>query len=267
MFLFHNPMENFMTIVNEELTNADVQASRRVESKICLALDDLTTEKSIELTVALAPWLYAVKIHDQYDDQGHSIVKDLRRAGAKRVWVDYKLHDTPGTVAARARALARNGASIITVHTAGGIPMMKAAIDAVFTDCGPAAEIWGITLLTSLGPTDIERDFGKYGNNLTAEQIVVNRALMAKEAGLKTVVCSAQEVGMLRKCSDLAGMRFTVPGTRSVGVAAGQQKRSGTPYQAIIDGANLLVAGSQVTKDKYPVGAFRAMAAEIGMKI
>lgn len=253
-----------MTVEEFDTTSTLVTMPRYFESKICLALDDLTVEKSLELTVALASWIYAVKVHDLLDDQGPRIIGDLKRAGAKRVWVDFKLHDTPGTVAARARSLARNDAGIITVHAGGGVSMMKAAVDAVFTDCGRAAEIWAITILTSLDPKEIARI---YGADRTPKQIVLDLALMAKEAGVNGIVCSAQEVGMLRQYPDLSGMVLIVPGTRSVGVAAGQQKRSGTPAQAIIDGATFLVAGSQVTKAEDPVATFKAMAAEIGMKI
>ena len=60
-------------------------------------------------------------------------------------------------------------------------------------------------------------------------------------------------------------MHFTVPGTRSAGVALGQQKRSGTPAQAIADGATFLVAGSQVTKAADPLAAFNSFAAEVAL--
>lgn len=237
---------------------------KKIESKICLALDGLSPERAIELALNMGPSVYAMKIHDLLDDQGPEIIRELKKAGAQRIWADYKLHDTKDTVALRARTLARNGASIITLHAGGGIPMMKAAVDAVFTDCGRAAEIWAITILTSLDPKEIARI---YGADRTPNQIVLDLALMAKEANVNGIVCSAQEVGMLRQYPDLTSMPLIVPGTRSVGVDAGQQKRSGTPAQAIADGASLLVAGSQVTKATSPLTAFRAMAAEIGMEI
>lgn len=123
------------------------------------------------------------------------------------------------------------------------------------------AAIYAITVLTSLDDAEIARIYGK---DRTREEIVHELALMAKEAGVRTVVCSAQEVKMLKESVDLGGMRFTVPGTRSAGVALGQQKRSGTPAQAVADGADELVAGSQVTKAEDPVKAFEAMTAEIG---
>ena len=83
------------------------------------------------------------------------------------------------------------------------------------------------------------------------------------EVRLYSQSLGAQEVGTLKNSPDLADMRFVVPGTRSTGVALGQQKRSGTPAQAIADGADELVAGSQVTKAEDPVKAFEDMEAEI----
>ncbi|MFA6519634.1 MAG: orotidine-5'-phosphate decarboxylase [Candidatus Paceibacterota bacterium] len=238
------------------------------ESKICLALEGLSLERACSLTSKLGMYCYAVKIHDLHDAEGPNAIRVLKKVGAKRVWVDAKLHDTPDTVALRMRALTRNGADIITVHASGGIKMMEAAAAAALYAGGDIlTEIWAITLLTSLGPTEIERDFGKYGRNPTAEQIVLNRALMAREGGLNGLVCSAKEVGMLSSHHDLQGMTFTVPGTRSAGVALGQQKRSGTPAQAISDGATFIVASSQVVKAEHPVMAFKAMAAEVGMQI
>jgi orotidine-5'-phosphate decarboxylase len=154
-----------------------------------------------------------------------------------------------------------NGAKIITVHASGGVPMMQAAVNATFSGCDdPLAEIWAITVLTSLDKGEVARIYGK---ERTVAQIVREFALMAKEAGVETVVCSAEEVGVLSKDPELKGMKFTVPGTRSPGKALGQQKRSGTPSQAIADGATYLVAGSQVTKAEDPVMALEAMVTEI----
>jgi len=230
--------------------------------RISLALDGLSAERAISLTNKLGKWLRASKLHDLLDAYGPSIIRDLKEAGAECPWIDYKIHDTKDTVGLRVRALVRNGAKIITVHASGGVPMMKAAIEATLSERGYVmAEIYAITVLTSLDDMEIARI---YGRERTREQIVYELALMAYEAGVRTVVCSAQEVGMLKRSSTLAGMKFTVPGTRSAGVALGQQKRSGTPAQTMADGADELVAGSQVTKSADPVEAFKSMTLEIG---
>ncbi|MHB8913485.1 MAG: orotidine-5'-phosphate decarboxylase [Minisyncoccota bacterium] len=233
-----------------------------MSKKISLALDGMTFVRALELAKQLGRRLRAMKLHDLLDGYGPQALAGLQKAGATRLWVDYKLHDTKDTVALRVRALVRNGAKIITVHASGGVPMMKAAVDATISECeGSLAEIYAITILTSLDDFEIGRI---YGRDRTREEIVHELALMAKEAGVRTVVCSAQEVGRLKRSPYLAGMRFVVPGTRSAGVALGQQKRSGTPAQAIADGADELVAGSQVTKADDVETAFRAFAEEVG---
>ncbi len=230
-------------------------------SKICLALDGLSAIQAIDLTEKLGDRCHAVKIHDLFDACGASIIRSLKESGAKRVWVDAKLHDTKDTVALRTAAIVRHGASIITVHASGGIPMMRAAVEAAHhPDRMVAAEIWAITVLSSLDPREIGQ---VYGRDQTPQQIVTGFALMAKEAGVSGIVCSAQEVDRLSQYSKLKGLEFVVPGTRSVGADLGQQKRSGTPKQASDDGATFLVAGSQVTKAKDPVAAFDAFEAEI----
>ena len=231
------------------------------KSRICLALDGLSLEDAVSITSNVGRHCYAVKIHDLYDAEGPNVIRILIRIGAKRVWVDYKTADTKDTVGLRVKALVRNGANIVTVHASGGVPMMKAAVEASLSDQKNfLVEIWAITVLTSLDDDEIARIYGK---DRTREQIVHEFALMAKEAGICGLVCSAQEVGMLRQSPDLVGMEFIVPGTRSAGVALGQQKRSGTPRQALLDGATYLVAGSQVTKAADPVAAFEALVAEI----
>ncbi len=237
-----------------------------MKSRISLALDGLSLTRALDLAEKLGKWLRSLKLHDLLDAYGPIVLRLLGEAGFRDVWVDYKLHDTKDTVALRVAALVRNGARIITVHASGGVPMMRAAVNAIGNGWhgGKAAEIYAITVLTSLDDAEIARIYGK---DRTRAEIVHELALMAKEAGVGTVVCSAQEVGMLKQSPDLVGMRFVVPGTRSAGVALGQQKRSGTPTQAVADGADELVAGSQVTTAEDPVAAFTAMAAEIGTPI
>ncbi len=230
--------------------------------RISLALDGLSREGALQLVKKL--WvepLCAVKLHDLLDTYGPGIIRELVEAGAEIPWVDYKLHDTKDTVALRVRALIRHGAKIITVHASGGVPMMRAAVGATMSVSGEQlAEIYAITVLTSLDDEEIRRVYGK---DRSREGIVHELALMAHEAGVRTVVCSAQEVRMLKRSVGLPGMKFTVPGTRSAGVALGQQKRSGTPKQAVDDGADELVVGSQVTKAEDPVVAFRQVVEEI----
>jgi len=229
------------------------------QSKICLALDGLSLGVVMRLLAEFGGRLRAGKIHDLLDAFGPMVLRVIEALGVLP-WVDYKIHDTKDTVALRVAALVKNGAKIITVHASGGVPMMQDAVKAA----GDVAEIYAVTVLTSLDDKEIARIYGK---DRTRMEIVHEFALMAWEAGVRTVVCSALEVGMLKQSPDLPGMRFLVPGTRSAGVALGQQKRSATPREAIDAGADELVAGSQVTGSKDPADAFEAFATEIGEPI
>lgn len=233
-------------------------------SRICLALDGPLVGNAYRLARAIGKHCYAVKIHDLFDAEGgRRIVGVLSNAGAKRVWVDAKLHDSPKAATRRAVAIVSYGVHIITVHASGGVPMMKAVVDRLNKDFGPASvSVWAITLLTSLDSAQIARSHGK---ERTPRQIVLEFALMAKEAGVHGVICSPHEVRMLSKHPGLKGLKLITPGVRSLGASIGDQKRTGTPKQAIKDGADFIVVGSQVTEAEEPVAAFNAVAAEIGM--
>ncbi len=223
--------------------------------KISLALDGLSLERASKLAARLGKRLRSVKIHDLLDTFGLKAFSALKKRKCT-LWIDYKIHDTPDTVASRIKALVKNGAKIITVHASGGVRMMRAAVKAA----GSRAEIYAVTVLTSLDGREIAR---VYGNERSREQIVHELALMAREAGVRTIVCSAQEIAMLKRSPDLAGMRLDVPGTRLKGVALGEQKRTATLAKALADGADELVVGSQVTKAVDPIKTFAAFETEV----
>ena len=54
-----------------------------------------------------------------------------------------------------------------------------------------------------------------------------------------------------------------IPGARSAGAATHDQKNTETPRQAIIDGADLLVIGRQITEAPHPVIEFANVYAEV----
>ena len=227
-----------------------------MKTNIIPALDGLDIDEARRLVGQLHGRCYAFKIHDLFDRRG-GVAIDALAAGGARIWVDVKLHDIPATVAGRAGMITSLGADIITVHASGGIAMMEAAVKATQT-CG--TEIYAITLLTSLSPEYIAKRF-KNGEN--PSMVVLDLARDAKKAGVHGVVCSPQEVGLLSRQEDLAGMKFIVPGVRSPGADQHDQQRTGTPRQAFADGASAIVVGRQITQAEDPVAAFDALVAEI----
>ena len=74
--------------------------------------------------------------------------------------------------------------------------------------------------------------------------------LTAKEAGVSGIVCSPQEVKILRSFSEFKDLKIVVPGVRSYGFEMNDQNRVSTPAEAIANGADYLVIGRQITKAK-----------------
>ena len=214
---------------------------------IHLAADGLSLEQACHYLELFGDELESVKIHDLLDSLGPRCIAALKTAGARRLWVDYKLLDTPGTVGKRAKALVSNGADILTVH-GGDIDIMRATVES-------GAETYAVTALTSLAPSEVELLYG-HG----PQAVVLYRARMAKLAGVHGIVASAQEVDMLVGRPELKGMKIVIPGTRSPGVALGDQKRSDTPEAAVRAGATDLVVGSEVTTAENPLEAFHTFS-------
>lgn len=224
-----------------------------MNEKIILAADDLSIDATIALTEQIGPRVYAVKIHEAYDAVGPGIVVQLQQAGACKIWMDAKLHDIPNTVRLRAKAYAEAGIDIISVHASGGIEMMQAARAGA-----PKAEIFAITVLTSLTPEEAQVIYGR-----TVEEEVYALAHLAKEAGVDGVVCSPKEVQMLSRDPKLKGLKLIVPGVRSVGTSADDQKRIALPKETLTAGATHLVIGRQITKADDAMQALEALELEI----
>ncbi|MEO8065427.1 MAG: orotidine-5'-phosphate decarboxylase [Candidatus Doudnabacteria bacterium] len=220
------------------------------DERLILALDGLKESRAIELTQLLGQYAYCVKVHDLLDGSDQpEIIQRLKDNGAARVWVDCKLHDIPKTVGRRATALRKAGADIITVHAQGGRDMVKAAVES-------GLEVLSITVLTSLTSMQIHDMYGR-----TPAEAVAYFAELAASGGTSGFVCSPLEVESLIHMHGV--FKRVVPGTRSVGVAAGDQKRVATPAATLAAGAHHLVIASQVIEASDPAEAWKSLVAEI----
>ncbi|MBM3557344.1 MAG: orotidine-5'-phosphate decarboxylase [Alphaproteobacteria bacterium] len=181
-------------------------------------------------------------------------------AGSAPLFLDLKLHDIPNTVAGAVRSACRVGPAVLTVMAAGGRAMIQAAADVAAEESGVArTRIVAVTVLTSMDQTDLN-ETGVPGS--VADQV---RRLgeMALAAGADGLVCSPQEVALLRSEFGAKPL-LIVPGVRPAGSASGDQKRVMTPAEAIKAGANALVVGRPITQAADPAAAAAAVLAEIG---
>jgi orotidine-5'-phosphate decarboxylase len=176
-------------------------------------------------------------------------------AGQRNVFLDLKLHDIPNTVAGAVKSCLALDPLLLTLHCAGGPAMMRAAAEA---RGNARTRLLGVTVLTSLDDSDLAAT----GQNGPAAAQVKRLALLAQASGLDGVVCSPQEVAMLR-ATCRKDFLLVVPGIRPAGAAAQDQKRVQTPRDAITAGADYLVIGRPITEAPDPQAGARAILAEI----
>ena len=178
------------------------------------------------------------------------------------VFLDLKFHDIPNTVAGAIRATAGIDTFMMTIHTQGGLDMMKAAVDASMEVAQASGKhrprIIGVTMLTSLD----EQDLKQTGSANTMPDQVKTLADLAMKAGLDGVVCSPKEITLLR---EHCGEEFTlvVPGIRPAGSNNIDQKRTMTPHEAIAHGADYIVVGRPITQSSDPGHAARTIRASL----
>lgn len=185
-----------------------------------------------------------------YTREGPDIVRALRERG-KRVFLDLKLHDIPNTVGRSVRAAIDLEVDLLTVHATGGEAMLRAAVEAA---AGSPTRVLAVTVLTSLGPDDLARVWGRPVGSLPDE--VGRLAELGRRAGVHGFVSSVHEAGLLRERLGRDPWLVT-PGIRLEGGDAHDQTRVATPAAAARAGADALVVGRAITAADDPVQALR----------
>ena len=211
-------------------------------------------QKALKLAEELAPLIGAFKVGKQlFISSGPDVVRKLRATGAK-VFLDLKLNDIPNTVAKAVISATDLGVQMTTVHASGGTEMLAAAENAAHEQAAmiraEAPLVLGVTVLTSMD----DKNLAELGIGGSVQEQVLRLAKLATNAGLRGLVCSPQEIKMLR--AELGGtIQLVTPGIRPEWSQANDQKRTMTPAEAIQAGANWLVIGRPITSAAEPKSA------------
>ncbi len=182
---------------------------------------------------------------------GRTAIEEAAGTGAA-VFLDFKFHDIPSTVAGAVCAVRELGVSYLTVHAGGGRRMMEAAVQAA----GDQVRVLGITVLTHLARRDLD-DLDLPGE---AADRVLTWATSARQAGCAGVVCSPLELATLRRRLG-PELLLVSPGIRFDDSAGDDQRRVATPAAALRSGADLMVIGRPLTRAADPEAALAALAA------
>ncbi|HYH06602.1 MAG TPA: orotidine-5'-phosphate decarboxylase [Thermoanaerobaculia bacterium] len=203
--------------------------------RLVIAVDASTRDEILRLVDSLRGVAGVFKIGLQaFIANGPSIVREIVASG-ERVFLDLKIHDIPNTAKHAVAEAASLGASIATVHAAGGEAMLRACNH-------DSLLVLAVTVLTSLDEAELQR-IGLPGSPMDN---AVRLARLTKSSGLRGVVASPHEIAPIRAA---CGRDFTIltPGIRPAGSEVGDQRRTMTPREAIAAGADYIVVGRPIT--------------------
>ncbi|KGQ40969.1 orotidine-5'-phosphate decarboxylase [Gallibacterium anatis] len=229
-----------------------------MENKVIVALDYETKKEAMQLVDQIDPSLCRLKVgKEMFTTLGTEFVKELQRRSFD-VFLDLKFHDIPNTVARAVRSAADLGVWMVDMHASGGLRMMEAAKKILEPYGKDAPILIAITVLTSME----EADLLQIGVNTSPEEHVIRLARLSQRAGLDGVVCSPQEVEILRqRCGN--EFKLVTPGIRPEGSQLGDQRRVMTPREAINAGSDYLVIGRPITQAADPVAVLKQINASI----
>ena len=155
----------------------------------------------------------------------------------KIVFADLKLHDIPNTCVSTIRSIKDLKINYLTIHISSGLEALKAC-----KKVSGKTKLIGVTILTSLDNKALK----EIGFDKDVKKLVLNQARLANKAKLDGIVCSAQEVKIVKK---VFKREIITPGIR-LNSKKNDQKRTLTPKQAYRNGADWLVIGREITKNK-----------------
>ena len=168
---------------------------------------------------------------------GRNFVSKLKN---KIIFTDLKIHDIPNTCVSTIKAIKDLKVNYLTIHISSGLEALKAC-----KKVSGKLKLIGVTILTSLD----NKALRNIGFNRNVKKIVLDQAKLAQKAKLDAIVCSAQEVKIVKK---VFKKEIITPGIR-INSKNNDQKRILTPKQAFKNGSDWLVIGRPITKGNIKV--------------
>ena len=164
--------------------------------------------------------------------RGRNFLSKLRN---KITFADLKLHDIPNTCVSTIKAIKDLRINYLTIHISSGLNALRAS-----KKVSSKTKLTGVTILTSLG----DKELKEIGFDKQIKKLVYHQAKLANKANLDAIVCSPQEVGIVKK---VFKKEIITPGIR-FNTKTNDQKRVLTPKQAYKNGSDWLVIGRPITK-------------------
>ena len=227
---------------------------RAAAARLMVALDVSGAAEARRLIAALSgdPVVHKIGL-EMIFAEGLGFVRETIEGGAS-VFLDAKFLDIPNTVEKATANAARLGAAFLTVHASD-----RKTMDAAVKGRGESGmKLIGVTVLTSLDKADL----AEQGIGEGPAELVLRRALLARDSGFDGVIASALEAEAVRAAAG-KGFLIVTPGIRPRGTAVDDQQRVLTPADAITAGADYLVVGRPITTSPNPAATTAQIIDEI----
>ena len=163
---------------------------------------------------------------------GRNFLSKLKK---KIIFADLKLHDIPNTCASTIKAVKDLKVNYLTIHISAGLQALRAS-----KKISGSIRLVGVSILTSLGNKELKT----IGFNKDVKKLVLHQAKLANKAKLDAIVCSPQEVKIVKK---VFKKEIITPGIR-FNSEINDQKRTSSPKQAFKNGSDWIVIGRPITK-------------------
>ncbi len=217
--------------------------------RLVFPLDVASVKEAVSWVQRLSPFVGVFKIGlELFVASGPKVVERVRKAGAKKIFLDLKFCDIPNTVAGAVKSASELGVDWVTVHTLSGEEALRKAVRNAYNNL----KVVAVTVLTSLDRADLMQ-LGFHGE-LAREpkELAFRLGSLAVKSGCDGIVCSAKEVARIKEAFPQV---FTVvPGIRleESSKKRDDQLRTATPYEAILAGADYLVVGRPIREAEEP---------------
>ena len=173
-----------------------------------------------------------------YSKNGRKFLENFK----KDYWLDLKVNDIPQTALSAIDSLKDlKRCKYITVHTNGGLEMLK-AIKKKTKTINKSIKVLGVTVLTSLNNKSLK----EIGHTKSVDQLVLKQASLIKKSGCDGIVCSANEAKMVRR--KYKKLYIVTPGIRLPGDSVNDQSRVMTPSDAFKNKVSGIVMGRSLIK-------------------
>ena len=210
-----------------------------MKKKIFVALDNSEISNALNIAKEIKDYIAGIKLGlEFFTKNGPKGIEAFSEFNIP-IFLDLKFYDIKNTVVKTIKTLDGLPINYLSIHLLNGKDTLLEAKKTVDSFARPI-KLLGITILTSFSETDLK----EVGIDNSVGKQVSTLASLAKKTGLDGVVCSSNEIKLVKDIG--GGLEIFVPGIR-LKKSNDEQKRTASPLQAISSGANFLVIGRPIT--------------------